>query len=506
MSQIIDILLTDLRSLIADLGKDGGLISPSVYDTAQLLRFCPPEEGVEPALEWILAQQQADGGWGNPAVPLSRHMPTLASVLTLHTYKNNSKAMHNAAQAGTEFLQQHAAEWYDANIDDFPIAVEVILPKLIEDAEELGLKLSKEPYANLIRLGNKKRKKIAQMQPKAGTAPTYSWEAWGTNPTTDVVDEIGSVGTSPAATAAWIHAASRRPDLADIREKTHRYLTNASAATRVNIPGVVPTVWPINYFDQHYGLYALLISGLLNHPALQKEVQSQAKSLAEALQPTGISYCPYFQTDPDCTAVALLVIQSTHTKINPVIMLNQFKDDACFITFPNELNSSILANAHVVHALARFDQQVDQLRQFLCQRQLPDGRWPADKWHGSWVYSTLEAMLALTPFEHTKDMQLVCNAFLSNQHADGGWGIGRKSTSLETAYSVLALNPLRSHGLFKEHVRNSLYRGYNFLLNNYRPFALNEVPYWIGKELYSPYRVDHAFELSAMLAIALEDV
>ena len=77
MSQLIEALFADLRTLIADLGKDGGLISPSVYDTAQVLRFCPPKEGVEPALEWILGQQQPDGGWGNPAVPLSRTVPTL---------------------------------------------------------------------------------------------------------------------------------------------------------------------------------------------------------------------------------------------------------------------------------------------------------------------------------------------------------------------------------------------------------------------------------------------
>ncbi|MBD2248543.1 hypothetical protein [Nostoc sp. FACHB-888] len=61
-------LFTELRSLIADLGKNGGLISPSVYDTAQVLRFYPPATGVEPALEWLLTQQQADGGWGNPRI------------------------------------------------------------------------------------------------------------------------------------------------------------------------------------------------------------------------------------------------------------------------------------------------------------------------------------------------------------------------------------------------------------------------------------------------------
>ncbi len=381
MSQLIDTLLTDLRSLIADLGKDGGLISPSVYDTAQVLRFCPPEEGVEPALEWILGQQQPDGGWGNTAVPLSRHMPTLASVLALLTYnEKNPKKIESRAQAGIEFLQQHATEWQDAHIDDFPIAVEVVLPKLIQDAQELGITLPKKPYATVIKLGNKKRRQIAQMQPKAGTPPTYSWEAWGTTATAEVVDEIGSVGTNPAATAAWIHAANGCADLAGTREAARRYLKQASAATGVNIPGVVSTIFPINYFDQHYGLYALFVSGLLEHPALQKVVASQAVSLANALHSTGISYCPYFQPDADCTAVALIVLQATGHAVDTVTMLNQFKYNGCFITFPHELNPSVLTNAHALHALAHTSEKVVQPRTFLLGRQLADGRWAADKW------------------------------------------------------------------------------------------------------------------------------
>lgn len=45
MDRITDILLTDLRHLIADLGKGGGMISPSIYDTAQVLRMAPPGRG-----------------------------------------------------------------------------------------------------------------------------------------------------------------------------------------------------------------------------------------------------------------------------------------------------------------------------------------------------------------------------------------------------------------------------------------------------------------------------
>ena len=61
MDSNIDPLLTELRSLIGDLGKGGGSISPSVYDTAQVLRLYPPED-TGPAFAWLRSQQQSDGG------------------------------------------------------------------------------------------------------------------------------------------------------------------------------------------------------------------------------------------------------------------------------------------------------------------------------------------------------------------------------------------------------------------------------------------------------------
>jgi len=68
----MDLQLAELQSLMADLGKAGGLISPSIYDTAQVLRLYPPPEGPEPTLDWLLQQQQADGGWGDPSVSYAR--------------------------------------------------------------------------------------------------------------------------------------------------------------------------------------------------------------------------------------------------------------------------------------------------------------------------------------------------------------------------------------------------------------------------------------------------
>src|SRR4028118_281956 len=79
MSHIVDTLLTDLRSLVTDLGKDGGLMGVSVYDTAQVLRLYPAQDRIEPAIGWLLSQQQADGGWGCATLPHARDAPTLAT-------------------------------------------------------------------------------------------------------------------------------------------------------------------------------------------------------------------------------------------------------------------------------------------------------------------------------------------------------------------------------------------------------------------------------------------
>ena len=505
MSQIIDMLLTELSALIADLGKDGGLISPSIYDTAQVLRFCPPEEGIASALEWLMAQQQLDGGWGDPAVPLARHVPTLASLLTLQTYKNG-RATHEAIEAGVTFLQQRADEWRALCIDNLPIAVELILPKLVEEAIDSGLELSLHPYARLVELGNRKRKKIAQRPPVAGTPPTYSWEAWGSDPTLPVIDDLGSIGTSPAATAAWLHAAVGCACLKDACEAGGHYLTQASAATGLNIPGVVPVVWPINRFEQQYALYSLLLVNLSDHPQLRNVTQAQVRNLACGFRSDGVSWNDSFASDGDDTAVALIVLQTMGYNVDAKIILGQYESNGLFCTFLGEMNPSVFTTAHAIHALAFSGIDTAEPQRFLLQRQCPDGRWPTDKWHSSWLYTTLEVILAFDQVGHYEVIQSAVEALLDYQHEDSGWGMNSKSTTTETAYSVLALYKLWRIGLLDENALNALRQGYQWLVSEYRPFQRgNEHKLWIGKELYKPYRIDRAFELSAMLAMALEE-
>ncbi len=69
---VIEHLFSELRSLIADLTKHDGLISASVYDTARVLRLAPISADAQPALDWLLSQQQQDGGWASAEIGARR--------------------------------------------------------------------------------------------------------------------------------------------------------------------------------------------------------------------------------------------------------------------------------------------------------------------------------------------------------------------------------------------------------------------------------------------------
>ncbi len=498
-------MLAELCTLVADLGKGGGQISPSIYDTAQVLRLYPPQEGVEAGLEWLLAQQQPDGGWGDPHAPYARDVPTLATVLALHAYEQDATTQH-AIDAGLTFLRQQAHQWADIPLDALPIATEMILPYLIEEAKRVQLALDPAPYAALLKLRQKKATLIAGSSIRAGAAPTYSWEALSQDERAIQPDASGGIGHSPAATAAWLRQAEQHLDLAADCATAQAYLKNAAAATGVDIPGVVPNVWPITGFELAYAPYALLITTLLQTPGVRHTVEPILDELWIIMQRgKGVSFGEYFTPDVDDTGLATAVLQATSRPVDSAAIL-QFKHGDHFCTFQQELNPSIFANAHALYGLAHVDEYYPAAENFLKQHQATDGRWLADKLHSSWLYTTLEVVLALCHLGHNQEVQKAIDALLHYQKADGGWGMGETSTRIETSYALITLSTAHRYALLPAAGRNALQQGYDWLHHLYQPYTLSQEKLWLGKELYAPYRVDRIYELSALLSIVSEKI
>jgi Squalene-hopene cyclase C-terminal domain/Prenyltransferase and squalene oxidase repeat len=501
LNQRTDLLLSHLRGLLHGLGKDGGLIGPSIYDTAQVLRLAPPGQGSGPALDWLITQQRPDGGWGNQALPRARDVPTLAAVLALHAYPTHPQAVV-AARAGLAFLRRHAVRhWLGPLPEDLPVGVELLLPQLLDTAMLAGLDAPWDAYAPLHALGDRRRRLIARQQPQAGTSSAHSWEAWGDEPISAPIDGSGSVGHSPAATAAWLHMAAGYAGLAEARTVACRYLEQASAATGVGIPGVVPTVWPITRFEHVWSLYPLCVTDLFEHPDLRAIVHRQLTDLAGAIRPLGIGMSDDFMQDGDITATAIATLKTAGLSADAAL-LRRFQCDDHFYTYPDELQLSLTTTAHAVHALALSGADVARPVRFLVARQAPDGRWLGDKWHSSWLYTTAQIMIALAHTGHLDALPLAVAALLRHQHADGSWGVTLARVE-ETAHAVHALLACDRAGLLNDARHQALCRAASWLVRHCLQGNQSAVC-WIGKELYRPHRVARTFEISATLACVLK--
>jgi hypothetical protein len=504
MNDVIAALLTELRTLVGDLGKNGGQLSPSVYDTAQVLRLYPPAE-TTPAIAWLLAQQQPDGGWESPATPYARDVSTLAALLALHPYRQSHK-LCDVIDTGFAFLQRQAGQWAELPLDALPIAAEVILPYLVEEAHTLGLTLEREPYALLYRLRQHKIQQILRQALRVGTPPTHSWEALGKEAPSLLPDYSGGIGHSPAATAAWLRQAEQHPNLAAGCTTARQYLLNAARATDLDTPGVVPNVWPIIGFELAYAPYTLLLTGLLHYPALQDVVEPLLDELWIIMQRGhGVSFGEYFMADVDDTGLAVAVLQAAGRPVNSAVIL-QFRDGKHFCTFPNELNPSVFANAHALYGLAAAGDRDPGAEQFLLDRQCADGHWLADKLHSSWLYTTLEVVLALDCLDYREEIRQAGAAVIQRQQEAGSWGSGQHATRIETSYALLILSTLRQRRLLDEAGETALQRGYEWLSQAYHPQRVPDERLWLGKVPYAPYRVDRIYELGALLSVTLERI
>ncbi|XYH92776.1 prenyltransferase/squalene oxidase repeat-containing protein [Sorangium sp. So ce1128] len=490
--------LDGLRRLITDIGQGGGLVSPSVYDTAVALMFDSFPYARESIIAWLLEQQRSDGGWGLSSVPRARDLPTVAAIVALHPYRDAVPRVRRACEGALEFLRNQAEHWGTSLPDDIPVGLELLMPRLLDEASSMGLDVDSGPYRALFALGERRRALIGKARPAAGSAAAHSWEGWGSGCSRELIDASGGVGHSPAATAAWLYTSRDQAGLADARAAAHDYLLQASKSTQVGIPGVVPTVWPINRFEQAWVLYSLRVLGLLDHPGLGDVVRPQLLDLDAALRPEGMGMSDAFTHDGDITSTAIATLGKLGTP-HAIGTLRRFERDGMFITYANELQPSLTTNAHAIHALACHGEDASKPARYLLERQRPDGRWVGDKWHSSWIYATTQVILALLHEGQMSAVKAGTEALLRAQREDGGWGAGCVSTAAETAYAVLAICAVQRDREHESMTRAAWRRGYSWLVANDHIDGDQENLRWIGKELYCPVRVDRAWILGSLL-------
>jgi hypothetical protein len=502
LSALSEQILFELRRVLGAM-HDGGSVGPSVYDTARCLQFFRADVADRPAqrtaCDWLLSQQQADGGWGSADFPLFRHVPTLAAMLALC----RADPLPGAAEAvlvAKRFLARQPDPYAHAVADDAPIGVELILPQLCCEAQSLLADGTSPRHAALRPLRQSRLHKLgATPWLPIGHPLLHSWEAWGRSADAVRPDASGSIGISPAATAAWRDRAMAEALAAQHVGSAGAYLHAAAQATASGIDGVVPNVWPIDVFEPCWSLYSLHLAGLFSHPALADQVRQIVARIDRYMGVRGLGPALHFAADADDTAVALCVLRLAG--LTPAAeALRQFESGDLFVTFPGERNASVSTNIHALHAMSLLGKPVGAASAYVDGNRNPDGRWENEKWHVSWLYPTAHAVAALAHARPQWRDERTLDALLRSQRREGGWGAGRSSTFEETAYALFALHVMdqREEPPGRRRIAQAVARALDWMLARYAPQSVPDTPLWIGKELYCPLRVVRVAELAGL--------
>ena len=472
-------------------------MSASVYDTAQALRLAPPSDPL-PVVQWLLEEQGADGAWGDAVEPLARDTPTLAALLALTRYPNHA-GVGRALQSARAFLETAPKRWSDPLAEGIPVAVEVIVTSLLQQAAALGIDLEVRGFAPLVRAGLARLPKLRRIPAAPGLPPAFCFEAWGTDAVPAWLDDLGSVATNPAASAGWYQRSTERPDLEPARQRVRQYLDRASATTCEPV-GVMPSAWPIERFELAFGLLPLVATGLLTEPRLSDVLAPNLDELARILGSGGIGHSYLFHADVDDTAAAMAVLSAAGRKVDwKTLELFRFADH--FVTYPGESHASISATARAVFALRVGGREPGVGDDFFSRRRQPDGRFTGDKWNSSWLYTTWSVVLALPQGPAARStLEEVAALLLAQQKADGGWGSGAVSSAGETSYALLTFHALLARGLVNDQARAATRAAYCWLRDRHRRGLQPFEKVWICKELYSVPRIDTVFALAALLS------
>jgi halimadienyl-diphosphate synthase len=516
------------RELVVDLMVEPrGQVSPSVYETGRVVTHAPWLVGHAARLRYLAATQRPDGGWGGPGGYALA--PTLSAVeallATLRRYGAGAERvvppdrLRKAADRGLAMLADRARGRDPLSTPDMP-AVDLIVPALTRAVNGHLARLENEPLEGLDQwvgrrlalpsgMDHRRLDAVRALLGGGGRVPTKLLHALEVAP--DLAARaagisalpFGTIGASPAATAAWLGTVTP-PDPYD---PARRYLEGVARQHR----GPVPCAAPIAVFERAWALGWLAQAGV---PMTVPD--TLLMSLRAATHAGGTPAGPGLPSDADTTSVALYTLGLLGVRCEPH-SLWAYETDSHFCTWQGEDGESVTVNAHVLEAFGhylamggpgavprprgavrRYEAAVGKLTRWLCERQQSDGRW-LDRWHASPYYATACCALALDRFgvghAAAAAVDRAVEWVLNTQHADGSYG-WRNGTAEETAYAMRIL--LTRFSATADH---AVRRAYSYLRGSIRARTarrLTDPAQWHDKDLYLPVLIVRSAVLAAL--------
>ena len=487
----------EARNLVHNLDQR---ITHSAYDIAWMARLQASDNGDTrwpDLIEWLLEHQHPDGSWGGETTYYhDRILSTLIAAIALHE-NGRTRQAHQAIARGESYL------WHNLHMlphDPFELpGFELILPTLLVEARSLDLKVPDHSCG----YGEIQSAKLRLIPPQMLYSPhistVHSLEFLGADGDADqlrkAINESGSVGNSPAATAYYLSLC--RDDESD--ERAMSYLEMIRERDRL------ATIYPFRTFETGWVLNNLILSGL---PITELADRDVFDTLYTEMSPDGFALDSTFTVvNGSITSVCCRVLLDAGYDIDPHI-LSQFENPEThtFRTYNYERNVSTTTNVYALNALRALKNYPDQkdvqsnVAMTLLGNRQYNIYW-TDKWHTSPYYATSHALVALLQ-EKNAMLYTACqntiNWIVHNQRDDGSWGFFQNDTAEETAYALTALLHYYRHkpdSLNPEILHRSAY--YLAIKHQKHSWAYPEL--WLGKSIYAPHDIVRSAILAALI-------
>lgn len=481
-----------ITELIDEIGP--GHMSSTAYDTAWAARLGEIDWQLSSrALAWLAENQLSNGAWGAPA-PMYYHdrvICTLAAMIALsyRGRRGHDKLQIENGRLALERIVSGATQGLQADPNGTTVGFEMIAPTLAAEAEKLGI-IQRQGDRILGRLSKQRAKKLSYLKNNMisrHVTIAFSAEMAGTDGKhmldMENLQEInGSVGLSPSATA-YFATYIKRGDEASLN-----YLRSTAKPD-----GGLPNVAPFDIFEIAWSLWNL---GMIPDLKVTPKLQPHIDFLSKAWEPRrGVSFATnYSVKDSDDSVVTYSTLLRFGIEKDLASVL-AYEEKDHFRCFDLEVNPSISANIHILHALRQAglnqkNSSVQKIIQFL-RKMRNDHHFWVDKWHVSGYYPTAHAIIACAGFANDLVAESV-EWILKSQNANGSWGT-YIPTAEETAYALQALWVWDQK---VARVPKAVFRnGARWLQEHLDP---PYPPLWIGKCLYNPRLVIRSAVISAL--------
>ncbi len=486
---------TQIHEFITSLSY--GSMPGVIYDTA-IIASLKDNIGIPRfprQVDLICRAQRKDGSWGSDFFhPYDRLLNTVAALFMFAELEiiDEQWAME-CFEKGISYLETHHHKLLKSSIA-MPAAFEFLYPFLLGKIMDRTSLLTL-PLGNLEKIREKKLAKVEGLIYKIPTPLLHSMEgivedSQSAHLLARFQSRDGSLAASPASTSVFI-----RYNVKSVVPAAYRYIQRI-----FNADGMARHFDDYLYMNIAFTLYPLLKAGY----SFSFETVDIGLRLAQNWSPLGVPFGESFPIpDADDTAVAIVVLANlgAPNMDEKLATLFTYESDGHFLTYPFEIEPSIMTNMHVLDALLinpeyNAEIQIKKVLSFIKSQTLGGRYLEGNKYNASSVIQTGNLLLSLLP--SLPEIAISYAEWLQDQFRweQGMWGTQTPSVE-ESAHALLGLLWAKKHGLSIDD--EILKRGYVTLQKETRNgFTTHDSFLWTAKVQYSPTEINRAQILSAL--------